>query len=434
MPTKPKPLSRYSNEEVLAIYAECGNNAAAAARKVGCGPRTFQERIKLLRDTVYQQKAAEDTSLAFIEEELEARGLDPRDVTFSEAIIETNKGEWEGFYKNKDDEGVVVPLNKDHRFVRIKVKKKFEPPFPFVNQPTPTTFTFDPSSGPYIAKGWWEDVIISDAQIGYLRDLDDYDKLEPIHDPAAIRVAQKIVADVKPKRCVFIGDWMDWTTFSRWQQRPEFRDVINPSIQTGYEELGNFKVSAGPQCQMIMVGSNHQLRVEQWMLENNMAHLGMKRAQSKNGPPDGWPVHSEGFLLRYDELGIEFTGQHGSAYWLTDNFAAVHNEQKRLELQGSYIHGHSHKLTRDQFVQHGYDNQRFVYFRYDTGCLCQTGVTENKKRLLVTRVPSGQTRTNWAQGISIITFVGGKNPKHDVRQIHIEEGSAFIDGEIYDAT
>jgi hypothetical protein len=300
------------------------------------------------------------------------------------------------------------------------------PSFPLIQPATPTSISYN--SAPYISRPVSYHAVISDAQIGYIRD-QDTGKLEPIHDPAAMDVAKQIVSDIRPVGLEFIGDWMDWPTFSRWQKYPEFWGCVQPSIETGYEELGEFIAAAGAQCtKRIMIGSNHGQRPEKFLLEYNMDAMGIKRAHAR---PDSWPVFSEPYLLRYDELGIEFSGQYpGGEYYLLPDLVLTHAPPKKLEFAASVIHGHTHHLTRSTVSQYG-SNGRQNYFVFDTGCLCQLGSTENKRRLSILKVPSDRARNDWAQGISIVSVIGGKSPRHAVEQISILDGRAIYQGKDY---
>jgi hypothetical protein len=248
---------------------------------------------------------------------------------------------------------------------------------------------------------------------------------ETIHDRLSMDIAKQITMSVSHKELYFIGDWMDWPFLSRWQQHDEF-DAVNESIQEGYEQLCQFISAAGPQVtKKIMIGGNHDIRPEKFLLEHNRKALRVKRAG------DTWPVFSQQFLLRYDELGITTPGYYpGGEYYVLPDLLLTHAPPKAAEFQASVIHGHTHKLTRDLRIQHS-SSGRQTYYTYDVGCLCQTGTTDNPYRLLRTRVPSDRPRTNWSQGMAVINVVDGKIPFHSVDQIAITDHKAIYQGEVY---
>jgi hypothetical protein len=175
------------------------------------------------------------------------------------------------------------------------------------------------------------------------------------------------------------------------------------------------------------VGSNHQIRPENFVGQYNKTAMRLQRATDTSG----WPVFSEPYLLCYDELGIEFSGQYpGGLYFLFDDLALTHAPPKRLEIQATVIHGHTHKMEKTTTVAHGRHGRK-TYFIIDTGCLCRVGSTMDVKRHVITHVPSGRARTDWAQGISLVNVVQGKFPLHEVEHAHIHEGASNYRGQLF---
>lgn len=283
---------------------------------------------------------------------------------------------------------------------------------------------------PFIAHPIRVSVVISDVQFGYLRNTQTGD-LEPIHDPIAISVANRIVADLRPVGLYWIGDYVDWPSFSRWQKYPEYFGCLQPTIDNAHIGLGETIAAAGHQCnRRVMVGSNHQQRPEKFILEHNMDALSIRRAGE---PPTGWPVFSEQYLLRYDDLGIEFSGHYpGGLYFVSENIALTHAPTKKLEIGADIIHGHTHKLTTHTWAQYRADG-RHNFFMYDCGCLCQLTGTESLQHMMVSKVPSDRARNEWAQGIAVINQIDTKVPKHSIDQIKISKGVAIYGGQVYQA-
>ena len=301
-----------------------------------------------------------------------------------------------------------------------------DPEFPPIQAASPTIIVYN--QAPYVSRPISYGVVISDVQYGFLRD-QDTGELEPTHDPIALSVAKDITADIRPNDLYFIGDFVDWPTFSRWQKYPEYYNTLQPTIDGAHRELGEIIAAAGHQCnRRVMVGSNHQQRPEKFILEHNMDALHVRRA---NTAPSGWPVFSEPYLLRYDDLRIEFSGQYpGGEHWVNPSLVLVHAPAKKLEFHADVIHGHTHHLAVTTWAQHTAEGRK-NFFQYDCGCLCQLGSTTNKRRLMVTKVPSDRARTDWAQGIAVISQMGGKFPKHTVDLIKIDKGFAIYQGQTY---
>ena len=323
-------------------------------------------------------------------------------------------------YQQKDADGNPIEGVLDSTQI---VMTPQAPAFPVVTQAAPNVIQFN--DAPRIMKATKTVVILSDCQVGHLKDLDS-GVLEPIHDTAAMRVAELITAAEDPDEIICIGDYMDWAMLSRWQQHDEF-DTVNEAIQEGYDWLCRFKAAAPNASKFVMISGNHDIRPEKFLLEHNRKAMRIRRASDTSE----WPVFTQGYLLRYDELGITCPGTYpGGEYYITPDLLAIHAPPRAGEFQASIIHGHDHKLTRETRVQHSSEGRK-TYFRYSVGCLCQTGITSNPQRLMRTRVPSDRARTSWAQGMATVDIVEGKIPLHAVNLITIENGLSLFKGELF---
>lgn len=323
-------------------------------------------------------------------------------------------------YQQKGPDGEPITGVLDSTEVHLEPSA---PLFPVVNHAKPNIIQFN--EAPRILRQTRSVVIISDTQVGFLQD-PETKAIEPIHDPIAMRVSNLVAAAVCPDELCFIGDYMDWPFLSRWQQHDEF-DAVNESIQEAYDQLCLTIAAAGPQVRKkIMIGGNHDIRPEKMLLEHNRKAMRVRRAADTSG----WPVFSQPYLLRYDELGIHYPGHYpGGEYYLLPKLLLTHAPPKAKEFQASVIHGHTHHITRATSVQHN-SCGRETYFNYDVGCLCQVGSTENRQRLMVTRVPSDRARTDWAQGMAVVNIVGEEF--FSVDQISILDGRAIYNGQVFD--
>lgn len=416
-----KPV--YSDDELKALWAETPSSRKLS-RITGLPESSIRTRMRKI------MQAAEVSVLPDVDRQAQLEKLVasiPRETPDGAKLKSAEVALWGTAAKNADTQEIIK-----QGLDSVRARFTFGPeddtkPFPVIQPASPTVIKY--IEAPRILRQTYTVPVISDAQIGYLRDLDS-DELEETHDPLALDVSKQIVHDVQPRKLLFIADWMDWQIFSRWQQHPEYDRVTQPAIETGHRELAEHISAAGPKCvERIMLGSNHGLRPEKFILEHNKAALGIRRA----GKPDEWPVFSEPYLLRFDDLGVMFTGQYpGGEYYILPDLVAMHAPPQSKEFGASVIHGHTHKITRTSYVTHRYDG-RHTTFTYDVGCLCQTGTTTNKRRLLVTKVPSDRGRTNWVQGIAVVNIVDGKFPTHSVDQIQIDNGQAIYGGKVYRA-
>lgn len=315
---------------------------------------------------------------------------------------------WGVAAKNADGELVAQGLDG------IRAKYSFDqsvPEFPLIQPANPSTFAY--YSAPSILRKIRREVVISDAQIGFLR-VDG--KMIPTHDPDAIDVAMQIVHSFQPHGLSWIGDWVDLPMFSRWPKKPEHVETTQASIQAGHDLAGELIAAAGPQCtERRFVLGNHDDRFAIWAREHNLEAMNLKRASDTAG----WPVFSTPFLLRFDELGIHCTRPYPSGEaWLTSDLVLMHAPPKKLEMAASVIHGHTHKLTRETWAQTTHE-RRMTYFRYDCGCLCKVDGS----------VPSDRARTDWGQGFVVVEIIDGKIPKHSVEMVSIDPELTLFRGQ-----
>jgi hypothetical protein len=410
-----KDFSEVLCKELLDKYGTI--EAAAKAVSHSCSSERYHNRPVTWHTTRKWLQAGLSTVDGHPTRSAGGRILDAAVVT--KAVV----GTYQVVTKGPDGTSQVHTLNKSSVSV-APVRNQVE--FPVVQAASPTVIVYN--RAPYVSRPITYSVVVSDVQYGFLRD-QETGELDAIHDPTALAVAKQITADVRPNELYFIGDFVDWPTFSRWQQYPEYHGVMQPTIDGAHTELGEFIAAAGHQCERrVMVGSNHQQRPEKFILENNMDALNVRRA---NTPPTGWPVFSEQYLLRYDDLRIEFSGQYPAGeYWVNDGLVLVHAPAKKLEFHADVIHGHLHRRTITTWAQHTFSGRKNFYM-YDCGCLCQLGTTDNKQRLMVTKTPSDRARTDWAHGIAVISQLSGKFPKHTVDLIEINQGTTIYQGQVY---
>lgn len=415
----PKYRTEISDEDLHKLYLDAGRDASKLAPQFGCVPSTMRTRVRKMLARVEAHPIAEPRDPELINrvaELLQRSNVDPNTIQRIRGLklksygvaIKNAEGriETEGLYSTSFQADPIV--NADDN--------------PCLTQAPPITVLYSPHDAPRILRPVRTAVILSDAQIGYFHGPNG---IEPMHDIDAINVAFQITAAVQPNELIFIGDWADNTQISRWPQLPEYDGLLQKSIDEASRLLGVAVSAAGHGCERrIMIGSNHGSRWELYALANAKALMGIRRA----GDVSGWPVLSEPYLLRFDDMKIEFQGHYpGGEYWLQDNLVCTHAPTKKLEMLGSVCHGHLHRLTTTTWAQHGRHN-RWNYFMYDCGSLCRVDATKDSKRLGKTAVASGSARTEWANGIMVIEMIDEKMPRHQVTQIQIQDGQAMFQG------
>jgi hypothetical protein len=473
-------LGTFSPEEIVALYEKLGTGAAVA-RETGMRRRTVQEIIRKAigpratgnpftvsdADLIFAhrgtngltEETAKVTGLSVSQVNRRLRrirltgGTSNRPHIFEQdpenpetpnridgvrkragipldAIARITGGtsrEWGAGIKNKDGEW------EEHGLYGTTLKWTVNTPeFPLI-QPA-ETHHISYIDAPRILRKVHQGIVISDAQIGYLRGVES-GLLDTIHDVRAMECGRQIVAAIAPEFMGFIGDWIDFSWVSRWQKRPEFFGIAQPSIQAGYEWKARYVAAAPDSCRKMEIGSNHQARPDNFILEYNRESSGLTRARLPGDEGPEWPVFSEQFLCHYDKLGIEFSGQYpGGAFFVLPDLALMHAPPKAKEFDASVIHGHTHKLGDSKsHVIHG-ENSRREHITWDTGCLCRTDATTDKRRLMPTSVPSNQARTDWLQGVIHFEWIDyGGSPRHQIHPVHIYDGHALYQGQSFEA-
>ena len=413
-----------SDEKLHELYLQHGRDASKLAPIFGCAPSTIRTRVRKMLARVEAHPIAEPRDPELINrvaELLQRSNVDPNTIQRIRGLklksygiaIKNAEGriETEGLYSTSFQADPIV--NADDN--------------PCLTQAPPITVLYSPQEAPRILRRVVTNTIISDAQIGFMRNRDG--TLEEIHDPRAINVMQQIVAAERPTRNIWIGDVADLTQFSRWAQRKEFEGCAQISIDEASRILGETHSALGSQCEIdIVIGGNHDARIQLHADERARELSGIKRAGAL---PSEWSVNSLPFLARFDEIGIQFSGSYpGGTYWLLDDLCAMHAPPKKLEIQGSVVHGHTHHLTMTTTAAHG-RHGRVNYFVYDVGCLCHTGHRDDPQSLVILKTPSDRPRSDWAQGIAVVDIIEGKAPKHQVTLTKIENGHAIHRGQTF---
>jgi hypothetical protein len=425
MQTK-RSLSQYNDEEVLALYEKHGSTRKAAL-EVGCGPSTFGDRMRLLKDENYISEKEKGTALNFLAEELEARGIDPRQVNIKHATIKTNKRQWTAFHKDAAKNAVVTPLKSDQRYVQIEFSPKFAegPAWPLIERPQGRPIKYIAKAGPIASVFAKRVFIIPDAQIGYYRDINTME-LTPFHDELAIAVMMQMLKAYKPDTVVILGDFLDCASLSKYLQVAEFQLTLQPSLEYAYELLATIRSIVGPECKIEYLEGNHERRLSEFIARNALAAYGLRRAASL---PDAWPVLSVPHLLRLDELNIRYSASYpGGQYWLTPKLVCTHQPPgKKTDLRASVIHGHTPHYRVESHTVHYHDGIETYSVHSVPGLMHVEDVAEPQP-LVRSQVPSNSTRMNWQQGVATVDILNDDVFK--VISHPIANGEAIFEGKV----
>lgn len=279
-------------------------------------------------------------------------------------------------------------------------------------------------------------VILPDPQIGYRRL--STGELVPTHDLSAIDVALQIVADVRPDTIINLGDTLDLPEWSsKFLVLPEFVLTTQPTIDYAHQFLAIQRATA-PEAKIVLLAGNHDDRIGKAIAKNAMAALRLKRANL----PDSWPVLSIPYLLRLDELAVEYVGAYPAGrYQITRGsesqtpLFAVHGE--RLDVakvakseRQSFVQGHIHRMALHSETYEVRGRPETVV-AFSPGCLCRIdGAVPSTKSGVddVTGRPYERWE-NWQQGMAIVTETDDGAWSTELVQIH--HGNAVYRGKTY---
>jgi hypothetical protein len=223
-------------------------------------------------------------------------------------------------------------------------------------------------------------MFVPDPQIGYRKYEDG--TLDPFHDEAAIDVHFQLLSYLEAKygvdEIIHLGDFLDLPTMGKYAQEEMFAHTVQPAIDYGHQLLAKQRATC-PNAKIVLIEGNHDCRMSKFITMNAMASKGIKRAMPK---PDSWPVMSIPYLLRLDELKVDYIGSYPAGeYWLNKSLRAIHGTSVRSggSTASAYVNknphistifGHAHRQEMQYKTVHDQDGPiRSV--SASPGCLCR---------------------------------------------------------------
>ena len=282
-------------------------------------------------------------------------------------------------------------------------------------------------------------VILPDPQIGF-RDLPT--GLDPFHDESALRVAIKITAwleaNERVDEVINLGDFLDLPSQGRFTQEPSFASTTQAAINRGHLFLQEQRGAAGPAAKIVLIEGNHDRRMEKFIVDNAASAFGLKRANT-----DEVPVMSLPYLLRLDEIGVEYIDAYpAGAYWLNDRLRAIHGDKVRSNgsTAAAYTNHSPHISTIFGHVHRQELQSRTVFDRkgpiksvaISPGCLCRVdgAVPSVNGSTKIDGTPA-QFFENWQQGIAVISYK--PSGEFFTELVQIDNGKAMFRGREFNA-
>ena len=338
---------------------------------------------------------------------------------------------YQSLTKNADGDAEV------HDLIGVQLSPAWEegPQWPVVQPAAPTIIRATKAQP--VQRDTTVTVILPDPQIGYRR-LHDGEMIA-CHDEAAIAVAFKITAAVRPDKIINLGDTLDFPEWStKFLVKPEFVLTTQPTIDAAHRFLAQQRAIA-PDADIVLLGGNHDKRISDAITRNAMAALRLRRAEA----PEEWPVLSLPYLLRLDDLGVEYVGGYpaGRVQVTTGGNGvtglwAVHGE--RLDVvkvakdeRQSFVQGHIHRIAyHSETREVGGGPETVVAF--SPGCLCRVDGAVPSTKSGDDEMGRPMLRyENWQQGLAVITEDSDGYWTTELVPIH--DGRATFRGRSYSA-
>ena len=277
-------------------------------------------------------------------------------------------------------------------------------------------------------------VILPDPQIGY-RKIND--QMDSFHDERAMDIALQITSwleeNDKVDTVINLGDFLDLPAQGRFEQEAAFAATTQDSIDRGHLFLQQQRAAAGPKAKIVLIEGNHDRRMEKFININAASAFGLRRANTK-----GLPVMSIPYLLRLDEIGVEYIDAYpAGAYWINDRLRAIHGTKVRSNgsTAAAYTNDTPHISTVFGHVHRQELQSRTVFDRQGSiksvaispGCLCRVdgAVPSVNGSTKIDGTPATYYE-NWQQGIAVITV----DPDGDffTELVQIDNGKAWFRG------
>ena len=296
-----------------------------------------------------------------------------------------------------------------------------------------------PKKAPAMLRGWRTAVILPDPQFGF-RDIDG--TLDPFHDDRAIDVALQILSsvsnDTRVDEVVNLGDFLDLPAHSRYDQHPNWQRTTQAAIDAGHRFLAKQRATT-PHSRIVVLEGNHDKRITDTVLKFNAASAGLRRAEV----PDDWPQLSAPFLLRTDDLRVEWLdGYPARKFWLNDYIKCIHGTIVRSSgstasayarsERTSTIFGHIHRVEVHHTTQQ--DRHGAVrLFAATPGCLCRVdGAVPSVKGAVDLSGRPIKNYEDWQQGMMVLHY-RPDDPRYSLDTIHIQDGWALYKGQEFTA-
>ena len=271
----------------------------------------------------------------------------------------------------------------------------------------------------------------ADTQIGFRRLADG--TLDPFHDDAAMNVFIDAAVKMQPDKIQILGDFLDLASQGRFAQEASFAQTTQEALDTGHAFLAKLRAAA-PDAEIVIVEGNHDKRMQNFIEANAVAAFGLKRA----GLPESWPVMSLPYLLRLDELNVQYVDAYPAATdWDNDTTRNIHGTKanSRGSTTSQYVFelphlntwaGHTHRVEITYRSVMGARGEAVESYSANPGCLCRVdGAVPSVNGAIGADGTPARIVENWQQGFGLAYYNDTESWPHVYR---IRNGVAIIAG------
>lgn len=366
---------------------------------------------------------------------LSKSGIDPTDF---ERVERVTVGTYQGLAKDPDGEIVVTDL---HKASVVLSPQWHGPTWPVVQQAKPIVIKSPakPKKAPALIGGWETAVCLPDPQIGY-RSFED--GLDPFHDEAAMDIAVQVINALQHEsgvhQVVNLGDFLDLPAQGKYEQEAAFAFTTQHAIDRGSMFLAQQRAAA-PDAHIVVLEGNHDRRMQRFVTTNALSAFGLKRANA----PESWPVMSLPYLLRLEEMNVEYIDAYPAGmWWINDKLRAVHGDKVRSNGSTasawanefphiSTIFGHIHRQeiqSKTTFDREG----KIKTMAISPGCLCRVdGAVPSVKGSTGIDGRPATYYENWQQGLAVVHYKTSGSFHVDL--VHIDDGKTLYRGQEFTA-
>ena len=204
------------------------------------------------------------------------------------------------------------------------------------------------------------------------------DQQAPFHDKKLHETFLSFLAEEKPEEGILIGDTMDFPVISRHPSEPHTAATTQECIDSAYLIIRDY-VQSSEGTYWTKLAGNHDERIRRTIIDNVPDLYDLKRADECTS------IFDVGYLLRLDELGVEFINPEGSYKHsqvnVSPHLAARHGWVARKgsgasalatldHLGYSIVVGHTHRQSRVHKTSYSIDGKPTTLTAVETGCMC----------------------------------------------------------------